>query len=194
MALEELLAALERGGRAKAGAALEAARAEARRIAAESEERIARRRRDSREALEAELRGQTEKLVAAAREAARRDVLSARQRMLDRVFRAAEQRLAEVGRSEAYAARLGEDLAEARSYLGGMPAVVRCTPDLSARVRAWIVGKEGLSVEEEQHAEPGVVLVAADGSVEVESTLTARLDRLRPLLSMEVLDRIGARP
>jgi vacuolar-type H+-ATPase subunit E/Vma4 len=194
VALEELLARLERDGRTKADAVLEAARAEARRVASESEERVTRRRRDSLEALEAELRVATERLIAAAREAARRQVLSARERMLDRVFRAAEERLAEFARSEAYVSRLAEDLAEARSYLGEAPAVVRCAPELSARVRAVIVDQTGLSVEEQPHAEPGFVLVAADGSVEVESTLTARLKRLRPVLSIEVLERLGGRP
>jgi vacuolar-type H+-ATPase subunit E/Vma4 len=112
--------------------------------------------------------------------------------MLDRVFHAAEERLAEISTSEAYAARLGDQLSEAISYLATPAAVVRCPPALASRVRALIAGQDRLSVEEEEKAEPGFVLLAADGSLEVEGTLTARLTRLRPFLGIEILDRVGA--
>lgn len=194
MALEDLLAELERDGRSKADAELEAARGEAAGIAAESEERMRRRRAEFLASVKAELKAEVELALAEARHRAQGEVLAARQHMLDRVFDAAQALLAEAVQSESYAAVLGAHLAEALAYLGDAPAIVRCPGALAARVRELIAGRENVSVENHAAAEPGIAIVAGDGSFVVDNTLSGRLERLRPILAIEVLKRSGVTP
>ncbi|MBI2963238.1 MAG: hypothetical protein HYY35_05735 [Deltaproteobacteria bacterium] len=194
MALDDLLAELERDARSKADAELAAARAEASRIAGDGVERIRRRRAEFLASLEADLEAETELALAEARHRVHGEVLAARQRMLERVFAAARERLADAVRSEAYDAVLGSHLAEALSYLGGAAAVVRCPAALASRVRELVAGREHLSVDSRDGAEPGIAVVAAEGAVVVDNTLTGRLERLRGRLAIEVLARSGVEP
>ena len=88
MALQDLLASLERDATAEADALLEAARARAARIAADAAARTAQRRRETLEVKERELVAAAELAAAQARRTARARTLQARERAIERVFAA----------------------------------------------------------------------------------------------------------
>lgn len=190
MALEHLLAALERDAEATAEAELSAARAEAVRIEAESAARVEQRRASFVATRERELRAAGATAAAEVRRRTRRAILEARQRLLDRVFTAAEHRLRAAVDDPAFVERLGEYLAEARTYLGDGPVIARCRPELAARVRRLAAKAKSVTVVTDPAAGTGIRLSAADGAVEVDNTLDARLARLRPRLALEVLQRL----
>jgi vacuolar-type H+-ATPase subunit E/Vma4 len=193
VALEHLLATLERDAEADAAAALHAVRAEGERIAAETAARLWRQRERRRAAAEAELRGATERAVAEVRHRTRAEVLEARRRFLDRVFAAATAALGEAARLPALLERLPADLAEARAYLGEGRIRVRCRPALAERLGGLARGDPALSIEPDPEAGTGVRLVAEDESVEVDHTLETRLAHMGPVLALEVL-RLAQRP
>jgi vacuolar-type H+-ATPase subunit E/Vma4 len=190
VALEHLLAALERDAEATAEAELSAARAEAVRIEAESAARVEQRRASFVAKRERELRAAGATAAAEVRRRTRRAILEARQRLLDRVFTAAEHRLRAAVDDPAFVERLGEYLAEARTYLGDGPVIARCRPELAARVRRLAAKAKSVTVVTDPAAGTGIRLSAADGAVEVDNTLDARLARLRPRLALEVLQRL----
>lgn len=190
MALEHLLAAMEREARAKIEAARAEGEAEAGRIAAACGEGIARRRSETLAALETELRADSELRLAEARHRQQGELLVARAKMLEQVFAAARARFGEAIRSEAYVATLPARLAEALGFLEGEAAVVRCASELAPHLAGLVAGRPGVSVETDAGAAPGILVVSADGSVEVDNTLTGRLERLRPELSVEIVERV----
>jgi hypothetical protein len=89
-----------------------------------------------------------------------------------------------------YLAALPERLNGALGFLGGRTARVRCRPALAAAVRSALAGRGGVTVEELPTSPPGFSVVANDGSVEVDDTLPARLDRLRRRLLIELLPEV----
>ena len=84
MALEHLVAALEREAETRIGAELDAARAEAASLEAEAGGRIARLRAEALQEQRVRLQQEAERIVAAARREARQKLLLARHRLLDR--------------------------------------------------------------------------------------------------------------
>lgn len=194
MALEHLLAALERDAAEQVRRLLADAQAAAAKLTDSAEERMARRRREVLGAREAERRGGAEIALAEARRGARRQVLEARQRLLDRIFAAARALLPAVLRSDAYEAALPAHLAEALAFVGEVPAVIRCPPELAAAIRKLVpVGPQFL-VTADVTVGSGIRVVTTDGAVEVDNTLEGRLERLRPRLALEALARLGAVP
>ncbi len=192
MALEHLLAALERDAAEQAQRLLANARTEAAKITGAAEERNARRRRDVIGAHEAEQRATAEVALAAARREARRQVLEARQRLLDRIFAAARGRLPAALRSDAYRAALPVHVAEALAFVGDAPAVIGCPRALAASIRKLVAGNGRLSVTVDAAVGSGFRIATTDGAVEVDNTLEGRLERLRPRLALAVLERLGA--
>ena len=112
MALDHLLAGLEREAAAQADALLAGARTEAARITAEADARLARRRTVEFGAEEAKLRGAAEAALGAARRSGRGQVLEARGRFLDRVFAAAQALFPATLAGDAYHAVLPDHVAE----------------------------------------------------------------------------------
>ena len=121
-----------------------------------------------------------------------RDVYTARAQFLDRVFDAVREQLAEGVLPEAYDTVLAQHLEEALAYLPNERVVVHCPPGLEQRVRALTKTRNNVRVAVDAAAPLGVSLDTHDGSVTVDNTLAARVERLRPLLNMELLERIGA--
>ena len=191
MALDDLLAAVEREAERKIATRLAGAWTDAARVAAGSAEHLARRRAEAEAARRAELRAAATREVEASRRAARRMVLEARERLLDRVFRAALQRLPSAVEGQAYAAALAAEVAEVLSYFGAEPVVLRCPPALETRVRE-LAGRPEVTVRADPGLTTGLAAESADGALMVESTLQGRLGRLRPALAIEVLRRAGA--
>ena len=192
MALDDLLAAVEREAERKIAARLAEAWTDAARVAAGSSEHLARRRAEAEAARRAELRATAVREVEASRRAARRTVLEARERLLERVFRAARERLPEAVRGKAYAAALADEVAEVLSYFGAELVVLRCPPALEPQIRKITSGRSGVTVAADPGLTTGLTAESADGALAVESTLEGRLGRMRPALAIEVLRRAGA--
>lgn len=189
MALEHLLSALERDAEAEAKALVDEAHREAARIAAESLDRLARRRAQWTAEQETALRADCRCAVAEAQRQARRQVLEARYRLLDRVFRAAGQRLPELARGAGYAEALPRQVEEILSYVDG-PALLLCSPELEPAVRR--LAPAAVTVRADPDVGPGLRAVSADGGLRVDATLAGRLARLRPILAIEALRQAEA--
>jgi V/A-type H+-transporting ATPase subunit E len=186
MALQDLLASLERDARAEADALLTDARARAAGLQADADARMELRRRDTLEIAERAHRATGELAVAQASRAARARVLEARARAIEHVFAAVTAELPAAIASPAYLQSLPLRLAAARACLGDTPAAVRCSPSLLPALRA-IAGTPPLAVTTDGALGPGFVLAACDGSLDVDETLTTQLARRRPQLVIEVV-------
>lgn len=168
MPLDQLLEALTREADARAAEAVAAARQEAEALLREARAGTERRLAEAVARRESELRAGAQGAVEAARREAARDVLTARAEVLTRVFDRARELLAERVRDPALGPRWSRDAAEARTYVAG-DAVVRRPPEAD-----------------------GVVVTAADGSVEVDGTVGALLARLEAQLAVEVAREMEA--
>ena len=186
MALNDLLASLERGARAEADALVADARARAAQHQANADARIARRRAESLQTSERTLRASAELAVAHARRAARNRVLEARARAIERVFAAVAAALPAAITTPPYLTVLPARLAAARACLGDSPAALRCAPSLEPALRPLAAASPALAVTPDPAMETGFMLMACDGSLDVDETLTARLARRRPELAVEI--------
>jgi vacuolar-type H+-ATPase subunit E/Vma4 len=191
MALEHLIAALEREAETKIGAELDAARAKAASLEAEAGGRVARLRAEALEEQRVRLQQEAERIVAAARREARQELLLARHRLLDRVLHRALELAPDVARSPAYRVGLPDDLVGAMSYIGQSAAVVRCSPALAAEMQPLLVGHGEWRLEVDPALAPGFQVAAADGSVVVDRTLPRRLQLEHARLRLEILQDLG---
>lgn len=181
MALADLIARLEREADARsfeldaqAGAEAEKLRAEATRSSEERREReLATRREERRTTLDAAL--------AEARRKMRGARLTAQHALLARVFARARELVPEVARSPAYLQAVPQHLAEARRFVEGLEVEVRCPPELAALLPGAVA---------DPAVAPGVVVKAVDGSVHLDNTLPARLQRLEARLAVELLAQL----
>ena len=128
--------------------------------------------------------------LAEARRHARGARLAAQHALLERVFSRARALLPEVATSDEYLARLPQHFAEARRYLEGLRVVVRCPPGFQGRLPE----EAEVAFVTDDAAGAGVVVSAADGSVFVDNTLAARLQRLEAKLSVELLASVSLSP
>jgi vacuolar-type H+-ATPase subunit E/Vma4 len=191
MALEHLVAALEREAETKIGAELDAAREEAAGLEAEAGGRIARLRSEALQERQVRLQQEADRIVAAARRKARQELLVARHRFLDRVLRRALELAPDVPRSHAYLVGLQDDLVRAMSYIGQSAAVVRCSPAMAAEVQPLLAGHGEWRLEVDPTVAPGFQVAAADGSVVVDRTLPRRLLQDEARLRLEILQELS---
>jgi vacuolar-type H+-ATPase subunit E/Vma4 len=194
LALDQLITALEEDAGKQAEAELAQARAEAARIATQARDQIVRKRAEFLVRLEADLREETEIELVEARRRSRNIVLGARQRLLDRVFTAAAAKLPGLLADPAYLAALPGELELALSYLGEGAAVIRCTPSLAPTIEPLVKDRANTTVRPDAAVGSGYQVDSADGHVTVDITLDARLERMRPRLSLEVLKELEAAP
>jgi vacuolar-type H+-ATPase subunit E/Vma4 len=193
VALEHLIAALEKEAEAHRAAELAAAREEAARVEAEEMRRVGRMREEALQELRLRLQQDTDQLVAGQRRQSRQEVLLARHRLLERIRHRALELMPETVRSQAYLGRLPEELADALSYLAGSKAIVRCSPPLAAAIRPRVAERPQLTLEEDSDLAPGFQVAAADGSVLVDRTLPRRLISDEVWLRLEILREVGGR-
>lgn len=191
MAIEELLAALERDAAADREAILAEARAEVERIRTRTSERHARHWESFLEPREREWRRAAAVAVAQARRGVRGDVLAAQQRFLDRVFAEARARLSDAMLGEEYRRVLSVHVEETLAYLCDEPCLVRCPPPLEAPVRSIVASRKNVSVVVDPESPPGIVVESRDGAIAVNNTLEGRLERLAPILALELVARSG---
>jgi vacuolar-type H+-ATPase subunit E/Vma4 len=191
LAIDELITALGEDAEKQARAELDQAKADAARITSQTRDQIVRRRAEFLVRLEADLREENEIELVEARRRSRSIVLGARQRLLDRVFVAAEARLPHLLDEATYRTALPDEVQLALTYVGGEPAVIRCSSSLTDAIRLLVADRPGTTVKADPVVGSGFKVASADGYVEVDCTLEARLQRLRPQLSLEVLREGG---
>ena len=173
---------------------LGAARADAKRLAAESERVVEDRRREVLKDKEAEYGAEARVAIAAERHAAMRAVLLARTHLVDRVLERAQALLPDVARNEAYLATLSSELADALQFVEAEGTVVRCSEDLGPAVRDRMRDRPEVKVEPEADVGTGFVVVGAEGSVVVDGRLETRIDRLASVLAIEIHARLQEEP
>jgi vacuolar-type H+-ATPase subunit E/Vma4 len=194
MALDLLLESLARDVEGDAREVLDAARAEAARIRAAAEARAGQRCAEALATREAALRASMDAERARARRDAHAGALRARARFLDRTFAAAAAELPRAldapANTEALAMLVGETL----EFFQGKPAVIRCRVGLADRVRQLVSSLGSVRVSPDDSVPEGVIVEAEDGSLMVNNTLIARMQRFQPMLSIELVARIGKEP
>ncbi|MGO8995568.1 MAG: V-type ATP synthase subunit E family protein [Polyangiaceae bacterium] len=192
MGIEELIARLERDADARVAAVETRAKSDVEAIltAADrtssrtAEEALARRREERRARLSREIAG--------TRHRARGARLDAEHALLGRVLTRACALLDEMDLDPAYLSGLPERLEEALRFVQGHAARVRCRPLLAPAIRGALAGRSDVNVEEVPAMSAGFSVVSQDGSVEVDDTLPARLQRLRPRLLIELLPEVDS--
>jgi vacuolar-type H+-ATPase subunit E/Vma4 len=194
LALDQLITALEEDAEKQAHSELDQARVEAQRIATQARDQIVRRRAEFLVRMENDLREETEIELVEARRRSRSIVLGARQRLLDRVFTAAAARLPGLLEERAYRDALPDELRTALTYVGDDPATIACSPQLAGAIEALVAGRAGTTIRPDDEVGSGFKVLSADAYVTVDVTLDARLERLRPRLSLEVLRELEVTP
>jgi vacuolar-type H+-ATPase subunit E/Vma4 len=187
MALPDLLRAL----REQAAERREQERSDAERIATrvreESRSALERRRAD----LLARTRREEEETAHRALSRARTESavveLAARDRLLQRVRVALEERIAGAVRHEAYRSSLEADLSLGLARLPAGPVVVLTRPDLVEPVREALGAREGVEVRASDGVGVGFSASVEKEGVEVDGTLSARLEHAWPRLAVAVL-------
>ena len=170
------------------------ARADAKRLVAESERVVEDRRREVLKDREAEYGAEARIAIAAERHAAMRAVLLARTHLVDRVLERAQALLPDVARNEAYLATLSSELTDALQFVEAEGTVVRCSEDLGPAVRDRMRDRPAVKVEPEADVGTGFVVVGAEGSVVVDGRLETRIDRLASVLAIEIHTRLQEEP
>lgn len=170
------------------------ARADAKRLGAESERVVEDRRREVLKDKEAEYGAEARVAIAAERHAAMRAVLLARTQLVDRVIERARALLPGIARNEAYLATLSSELTDALQFVEGEGTVVRCSEDLGPAVRDRMRNRPEVKVEPEADVGTGFVVVGAEGSVVVDGRLETRIDRLASVLAIEIHTRLQEEP
>ena len=194
MALEALLAKLDEDAARERAAVLEEAEERAARIREETERELARKRRQALDASRSEASATVRAESARGRAEARRMLFQAREEVLDRVRRATEERIAEGARDEAYRSALPGELAKALARAPEGPLRLEAPPPLLDTLRDALAGREEadgpVDVAAEETMGTGFVVVADEGRVEIDATLSARLDRVWPAEAMRVLGEL----
>jgi V/A-type H+/Na+-transporting ATPase subunit E len=190
MALEHLLAALEREATVRVQSLLAAAQTEADRIRLDADALLARRRAEALKAREVDLRGAAEATLGEARRLSQVAILQARTQLLERVFGRARALFPEVVDGDAYRTALPSHVTEALAALGDEPAVIRCPESLVSVVRAAVGDAPRVTVRGDSAAPAGITAATTDGAIQVDNTLAGRLERLRAELALEVLARV----
>lgn len=193
-ALERLLAAIERQVEREAGRILEAGREEAARVAADADELRERRRAERLAGMEAAGRLELETELLETRRDAQQRTLEARLRYLARARRALEALLVDAVKSAAYRDVLPAHLEDSLAYFGEEPAVLHCSPGIAEALRPLVAGRSQLTVREDPAVPDGFRVVAADGALQVDNTLHARLSSRWPSMAIELLRRAEEMP
>lgn len=192
MALDELLAALEREVRADADRLLEEARADARAWTAACEERAAEQHELALGQHLSRTHAELETVLAEARHTARQEVLEGRDQLLERIFAAARDACPEAITRATYLATLPDRVAAAFAcHAPDTDLVLSAPPALLKELEQQVAGDPHITVREDPGAGSGFRLHAADRSMEVVETLESRLAARRTDLARATLRRLG---
>lgn len=191
MAVDALLAALERDADREVSRRRTEARERAGTIIARAAAAADLRRAAMRERLSLARRAEVARHAAEATRDLKGRVLRARAELLERVFGRAAERLARIDPAR-WLERVPLLVEQTLRYLDPGRAVVVCRPEALEPVRAALGTREA-KIEVREDAAAGLLGRTADGTVLVDNTLMARLERLRPDLAIRLLVRIEGR-
>jgi vacuolar-type H+-ATPase subunit E/Vma4 len=190
---DALRAAIAAEGRARVAAILRAAETEASQLDREAASRARQRRDDELRDLAAAARSEANARIAVARAEARKLVLEARDELIQRVFGRARDTIA--SEAEALVAR-GELLARVEQALEHLPAehpiVLTCASAVAPVLEAAFANREEVRVECDPDIGAGFRATGAHGAVVIDATLSSLLDRERPTLAIEMLQKFHA--
>jgi len=187
--LAQLVARLEHEADARIASIEERARAELEGIAQQRERASSAAREQDLAVRRAARRTRLEGELAQARSQARDATLSARRAFVDRVLGRAATMLDGAERDETYLSALAGQTAEVMRFVDDRPVSVRCRPALATRL-SRAPGTLAAALEPDPQCPVGVILTARDGSVQIDDTLSARLQRLRGQLGPELLAEV----
>lgn len=188
MALDELLAALEREADRTARQLIAGAMAEAGRIAAESEQVVAAHRDAAVGSAAQAQRAAVERAVADAGHLARRDTLAARELLLQRIVSAVRSALPDAVTRERYVASLPARVAAAAAcFADREPLVLRAPRVLIDVLRPIADTYPAVTLQESDQGGSGFHLSTVDGAVDVDATLESRLDARRVAIARQAL-------
>lgn len=190
MGLDQLIGRLERDADARVADVEARARAEVEAIEASAGRVAAHARDDALARRHAERRARLDREVSAARRHARGARLRAELALLDRVLARAASLLDGAERDAAYVSALPRRLQDALRFVEPRESLVRCRPAMAVAVRDATAGRHDVAIEEVPAMAAGFTVAARDGSVEVDDTLPARLERARPRLLIELLAEV----
>ena len=181
---------LRRRAEESAAAMIRAAEAEAERILDDAQGAIRERQRDVLRHREEKWRAEARVQIAAARHAAMRDTLLSRTRVVDRVLQEARALLPDALKLEKYDSLLSTELDEALDFVGEGGSTVFCTPSLTSSLRKLLVSRPSVKLQPADDIGNGFIVVDDGEAVRVDCTLETRLDRLAPLLAIEIHRRL----
>jgi vacuolar-type H+-ATPase subunit E/Vma4 len=165
------------------------ARADAEHIRDVAATQRAHRRAAAIAARERELAGQREAERNAAAQSTVHDVLAARGQFLERVFARTQTVLNAMPAAPGFERRLTPLLTDALRFVDAGEARVRCAADSQPAVRAILqtLGTASMPVVVDATVPAGAVVENATGTVRVDATFTALLQRVRPLAAIEAV-------
>jgi vacuolar-type H+-ATPase subunit E/Vma4 len=186
------------------GITAEASR-EADRLLIEADQRAAAIIGMARAAVDARVQAACDRLGPGFRAEAARTVNAARLRLLERraelaaeridaVFRVADEqleRIADGEDGERWERSLSGLLEEALAEVGAGATIVCRDVDAALLARMGAARRAGLAIVRAPDAAPGLIARSADGSLEIEATIPARLGRARVLLVERVARMVG---
>jgi len=184
MALDHLLDALERNAREESVRILEEARAECARLSQGVEADAAARRASALAVRQQELNAAAVRALAAVRREARQAVLEARQLLLARVRAAVERHAAA---AEGDPGSLATRLQAALACFGDVAVEIHCPRRLVTAVRRAVDPRPRTRVAVAPRGAGVLVVRAADGSVDVDASLTGLVARRWPSVAVEVV-------
>ena len=191
MAFADLVARLEQDVRSQVEAITRQAEAEVRAIEAAAAQAAADATASHLERRRAERRRVQQRDLARVRRQAHARELEARHVVMARILDRARSLMADASGSVPYVAALPAHLAEALSYLEGVPARVRCGAATASHLRPLLGKRPDVTLVVDESIGPGLIAEAADESVVVDNTLAARLSRLHARLAVELLAEVG---
>jgi vacuolar-type H+-ATPase subunit E/Vma4 len=186
--LSELLSALERKMEARVAEELERAKAEAEELlrVAAAEEKEGVHERVAEHA--SEIRGRAEKQLVEARRKAEARVLKARRELLDRVFEGAFLLQNEAREWPSYHLTLARDVRALLALTAGETVTLLCPA--ADRPEVVAVAGTGTAVDASPEMTAGIRLRSADGRLEVDCSLAARLAAARASLAIKVVQQL----
>lgn len=173
MALDDLIARLERDAEARLATLRADTDAELARLDAEAAAISSDHRAMTLEARRRSRRARLERGLVEARRDARAAVLERQHTLIGRVLERARQ--LEAAPSASWVEALPGLLDAALRYLHGHQVTVRCRSELAAIARSRLESGNAALVVEDAAMEPGCVVASADGSITIDLTLTALL-------------------
>jgi len=189
--LAQLIARLEREADARVAAIDAQASKELAEVVRARERVRSAVREDELTRLRAVRRARLGRELALARSRARAKTLDARRAFVARVMERVARLLPGALEDPSYLESVSRQTTEVLAYAPDRAVILRCAPPLATRLAALCTGDERVSLEADAACDAGVVLVAQDGSLEVDDTLRARLARMAGALAPLFMAEVG---